>query len=90
MSFQNNAGGPGLGQPTDGTLRINGVDVQASAQVRSAFLTQPGQMEAQGVAVNARMGCGDIVEFQKRSADCRKLLWPKASAFVCYVRAGRH
>ena len=40
MSFNNTPGGPGLGQPADGTLRINGVDVQASAQVRSAFLTQ--------------------------------------------------
>jgi FtsH-binding integral membrane protein len=39
VSLQNNAGGTGLGQPAD-VVRINGVDVRADAQTRSAFLTQ--------------------------------------------------
>jgi uncharacterized protein len=40
VSIQDNAGGTGLGQPADATMRINGVEVRADAQTRSAFLTQ--------------------------------------------------
>jgi FtsH-binding integral membrane protein len=40
VTFQGNPGSGGFGQPPDGTLRINGVDVRADAGARSAYLTQ--------------------------------------------------
>ena len=41
MTFQNNPGGTGLGQPTGaGSGGLGGVDVRATTQVQGAFLTQ--------------------------------------------------
>jgi FtsH-binding integral membrane protein len=40
VTFQGNQGSGGYGQPGDQTLRVNGVDVRAGAQVQGAFLTQ--------------------------------------------------
>jgi FtsH-binding integral membrane protein len=40
VTMQNNQGGTGIGQPVEGTVRINGVDVQTGARTQGAFLTQ--------------------------------------------------
>ncbi len=40
MTMQNTPGGTGLGQPGDGTIRINGVDVRTDAKAQGAYLTQ--------------------------------------------------
>jgi uncharacterized protein len=40
VSFGSNQVPAGPGQPVDGTVRINGVDVQTGARVHGAFLTQ--------------------------------------------------
>lgn len=40
MTMQNNQGGPGLGQPTGATVRVNGVDIRTDTRAQGAFLTQ--------------------------------------------------
>jgi uncharacterized protein len=40
VSFGTNQGPGGIGQPAEGTVRINGVDVRTDGRTQSAFLTQ--------------------------------------------------
>ncbi len=40
MTFQNNPGGPGLGQSSGQTLRVNGVDIRTDATAQGSYLTQ--------------------------------------------------
>ena len=89
MSLQNNASETGLGQPAD-VIRVNGVDVQASAQVRSAFLTQAFFWMFAGLLATAAVAA--IVQFNAAllafTADYFIVLFLAQLALVMVISAG--
>jgi FtsH-binding integral membrane protein len=89
VSIQNNAGGTGIGQPAD-AIRLNGVDVQAGAQARSAFLTQAFFWMFAGLLLTAAVAA--FVQFNDGllafAADYFIVLFLAQLALVMVISAG--
>ena len=72
MSFGTNQVPGGPGQPVDGTVRINGVDVRTDARAQGAYLTQAffwmfaGLLLTAGVAALAQLNPG-LISFAARN-----------------------
>ncbi|MEO5703877.1 MAG: Bax inhibitor-1/YccA family protein [Candidatus Limnocylindrales bacterium] len=72
MSFGTNQGPGGLGQPGNGTVRLNGVDVRTDARAQGAYLTQAffwmfaGLVLTAGVAMLAQVNEG-LLSFAARN-----------------------
>ncbi len=63
MSFGTNQGPGGVGQPDQGTMRINGVDVRTDGRTQSAFLTQAFFWMFAGLLVTA--GVAALAQFNE-------------------------
>lgn len=91
MSFQNNPGGTGLGQPTGASSGgLGGVEVRATAQVQGAFLTQAFFWMFAGLLVSAAVAA--VVQFNQTllafAADYFIVLFIAQIGLVIVISAG--